>query len=1231
MRILRLLGGVLALVLLAAGVTKTPSPPLSAWERALQQAVQARQTAVLAFVVYDVHIDHWESSRDGRTVLLWLALTERQTGRRLATEPGLAIAQQWGDNAEDPSAWKLTLQVDADWAETLAALPQELLSADLKQNFAAPPSSAVQQPLTFSGYRLPWAGGRAKLLEGSIGHFLIYFSCRYPSDCYYAFDFADGTMFPLLAARAGEVWRFYDGCQNGDHSCSNYIVLKDTSTTPTSYQLYLHIAHASIPPDLRVAGAPVRQGQYIANVDDTGYSTGHHLHFHVFTNPTTYYWGPSVDITFDDVSVNGGRPRTCYEAQHWPDYGQECIPGDGYVSGNVAAYPPSGGLSAPAHGTTLSDRWLTVTGWSSDREGVQRVTLLGRWAGVWHELGNAATTATFQTTLDLCTLGVPVGPLELAMRLEDLEGNVLGPLSARSLLNNATCAANSAPTCVPDADQAAIFADPNGQGACKVFDVGNYNSPGEFGSVGNNNIESLRVGNQVRLLLFGNGYFAGREESFEADDRNLADNRVQANQVSSLRVQWRSELPALPQLTLPNSPTAADSLVLTWRGEGALRYAARLYGPNDAQQLFAEQPASAQVFWSVGSLPPGSYRWQVTAENAAGSRSAESSFTVLPGSLPTLPPQSLPYQQAFDVAPADWTFGNGWTWRAGAAAFGDGSSYAGAGDLTSPPIFLPPGGHYGLRFWQQVGVEDRQAFWDQRRVQLSVADGPFFDLPNGLLFGQPNDVWLESPTFDLSAYAGQTLRLRFHFSTLDDAFNQGLGWLIDEVWVGELPPPADCTEQTPDDTLATARNWPEESLSAELCPNGDVDVYRFAGLPGQPLQLRSSGLPLQLELLDGQGQLLAADVGQLFAVLPQQGDYFVRLMAADHPGAQGSYTLARMVDVTPPTLTWLLPGDGGWVPGAQPLTVAVQAEDLGSGMAWVDFYWHSADWLNANWIPLGADADGRDGWTAWLAPALLGEMNGSALVAVAVDAAGNRRAAWLPWLRVDEQPPSLNLMPLPEQTASTAVELTWQAQDAQSGLAAQELTYRLLPGGDWQVLPVELQQRRAWWLGHFGEAVEFRLRLWDRAGNLSEQHTQTVLEAACTADAGEEDDDLPQGALAPEAVSVRNLCGLQDPDWVVFRAVQDGPFLVLAQPLGGGVALEMTLFAGDGQTQLKQTRPVGLGGGGWLLWPGGVAGQVYRLRLRSADPALAGSAAAYQLRIDSPPRMLFLPGVLNER
>ena len=95
-------------------------------------------------------------------------------------------------------------------------------------------------------------------------------------------------MFPIVAAKGGTVYFWKDTCANGDPSCTNSITLEDRSTTPWTYQIYNHIAQNSIPSELKAVGTPVMQGQYIANVDDTGYSSGHHLHFMVVTEDTLY-------------------------------------------------------------------------------------------------------------------------------------------------------------------------------------------------------------------------------------------------------------------------------------------------------------------------------------------------------------------------------------------------------------------------------------------------------------------------------------------------------------------------------------------------------------------------------------------------------------------------------------------------------------------------------------------------------------------------------------------------------------------------------------------------------------------------------------------------------------------------------------------------------------------------------------------------------------------------------
>ena len=143
----------------------------------------------------------------------------------------------------------------------------------------------------------------------------------------------DGTNFKVLAARGGSVVGARWTCINDDHNCLNYLALEDRTTNPVTTALYLHLAQNSIPDALRVNGTYVNQGDFLALADNTGLSTGSHLHFMVVGNRWLasgyggqFWWGDSVDITFSEVDINGGRPRLCSEAYYTPQYGTQCHP-----------------------------------------------------------------------------------------------------------------------------------------------------------------------------------------------------------------------------------------------------------------------------------------------------------------------------------------------------------------------------------------------------------------------------------------------------------------------------------------------------------------------------------------------------------------------------------------------------------------------------------------------------------------------------------------------------------------------------------------------------------------------------------------------------------------------------------------------------------------------------------------------------------------------------------------
>ncbi len=314
-----------------------PTPPLEQ-----QSPLETLLYSQLPELIQNVGEDNWTLDdvhfNETRTqAVLWMAEHNPETGETLAREPEIVLAV-WDEAA---GSWNLHLTSDPEFNEFF-------MTTDFKDDEIAERFNIEADPkvgpttVVYGGYKLPWVGGLSKRLTWSVGHS----SCTPTYYCTYAFDFADGTMFDLTAAKAGYVYHWRDTCNNGDSGCTNSITLQDRSTNPWTYQIYLHIAKNSIPSSVKVRGAYVWQGMKIANVDDTGASTGHHVHFMVVEQTTlnackNYCFGKAMDITFRDVDINwdagtqGGRPRLAAEASWYGGSGRTY-----YVSANIFRLGP---------------------------------------------------------------------------------------------------------------------------------------------------------------------------------------------------------------------------------------------------------------------------------------------------------------------------------------------------------------------------------------------------------------------------------------------------------------------------------------------------------------------------------------------------------------------------------------------------------------------------------------------------------------------------------------------------------------------------------------------------------------------------------------------------------------------------------------------------------------------------------------------------------------------------
>jgi len=1006
----------------------TPTPPQANLqtdeeaqvEGAIRQALSEQKEEAIAILLYDTQIDQIQISEDRNWATGWLIPLDPETGNVVPAEPGLALVKR------ENGTWKAFLPSDPLWSLIVREVPDDLISpkeksawgqvADLRLNSAAANT-------TYHGYYLPFAGGETMYLTQSVGH------DRYtPSgSAHYAFDFAKpgypSGMFNIHAAKAGRVKQAIWTHPNGDPNNGNYLVLEDTTTSPTTYQLYLHLAQNSIPSALRVVGTLVSQGQFLGIADDTGVSSGNHLHFHVHTYPYSY-WGTSVDITFMDVSINGGRPRIRTDLSYCKSSDVCDTTQTAYVSGNYANpdhVQPQGNITYPPHGVTVNSDVIHLSGWASDdNSGIASAQFIAMYNGSWHTVGNPFTTNTFLLAWDMCADNVPDGPVSLALEIQDKAFNKAAGLPGlRHFTKNFTCP--SPPTaCTPTADQIALFGTQDYQGACVVLSRGDW-GPTSLGNLGDDRAVSLQVGNNVQTTLFMNSNFLGRGETFLANDANLRDNRIGDRSVSSLRIQSRGATPATPALVYPSSGATfltEASLSLVWQetGGGTMYQARLLLNGSEVKST----PWVNETYWHLSALPAGSYTWQVKAKNGSLESNWSSARSLVINAAPPTAPATVnaPIIDTIENMAPNWSYSNYWD-LTGEANHTDGGLLSfkydtnsqngydtgapNAGYLTSPPIAIPATGEYFLSFWYQYETESPGLNWDQRLIQISVDDGEFTNLYQ--LSDDPINYWLRSPLRSLKAYAGHTVRVRFYFVTLDNALNSYRGWFIDDFSVAATAPP-NCADNDNDPFQGTTIAY-GSATNATICPPGDIDYYKFQGIAGDQIgvwtEAQVNGSPLDTYIflldIDGHSVLVENDDQVLYErsdstlhyKLSRTGTYYLKVRSWDNPtsgGASYTYRLHLVKDSQDPAANFIFPQEGQSI-SPELLMLQVYAVDASSGVSHVFFLGHSSDWQSTDWVVLGEDWDGSDGWNMPFNAKNVADLTGIAFYAIAYDWAGN--------------------------------------------------------------------------------------------------------------------------------------------------------------------------------------------------------------------------------------------------
>jgi len=1272
--LLTLIIGVLPITI-ASGSDELPPPPnnpaeIARLESAIQDSMGAERDSILALTAPDIQVANLAISQDGNWGVGWLIPIDPHTGEPAPIEPGVVITRR------ERGEWQVWHPAKDGWIEMVQAAPDEILSQAHKDVLAdmyatqriAVPTAAL------TGYLLPW--------EAGVTHFLTQSTCHdeYLSsgNAHYAFDFSTyGQLWNIQAAKGGVVWLWkedvptcYAATCSDTQSLGNYIVLKDETTNPVTYQLYLHLAYDSIPDELKVQGTPVNQGQFIGIVDNTGQSWGHHLHFQVQVPlyGESHYWGQSVDIVFNDVDINGGRPRVqnawCNDQTYCDWAGDVCNEfQSAYISQNEVttdSAAPEGDILSPGGYTTFTTSSLTLEGWATDEgSGLRSAQFIALYKGAWHEIGPGFSQALFSYAWDWCTDEVPDGPLSLALRLEDNQGNQnLNLPGLRHGVKHVDCPLT--PNCIPTADQIAIFAGPNYTGQCRVLGLGGYSSSPVFGPVGDDDMEAVLVGDNVIATLFSAGSYSGRAETIATDDPNLSENRSGRDSVSSIKVIDRDSLPAAPTLTWPGfgvNFSEADSLSLVWNeAGGGVEFRSTLDGP----------PGTITTDWGtaatrgLGTLAPGIYSWRVQARNDFG-ESAWSDwqvFIVNAAAAPAAPGVTTPYSDTLEGDTTHWTTTGLWhltetdshsathSWWYSQPVTGTyDTETVNYGDLTSPAIRIPvTTDPYILSFWTKSDTESVYSHWDQRWVQISVDEGEFSNI--GQLTHDLSGGWLQA-AFDLSPYyapgEAHTLQIRFYISSIDAVNNDHAGWSIDDFQIEAVPAPAcsDTHESNDDPSQATGIAY-GDSLTAEICPGGDRDYYAFTGSAGDQIEVdvdaktQGSGLDSILYLLAEDGSsVLAEHDDEVSGVrqdphlgyrLPRDGSYHLKIQAWDSPMGTGVYTLTLTTDGVDPTLDSLSPASGIYLPAGS-FNVSVNAVDSLSGMSQVQFLRYADGWQE-----ISQDWDGLDGWRAVLDTSSLTEGQGIAIYARGFDWAGNwaGEGAWD--IILDFSHPTTSADPLANPAESTALHLKWSATDNLSGIRRYHVRNRK-NFESWSVQEFDSATNETWFVGEAGNDYTFRIRATDNAGNLEAyadgaEASATIpgIATICsTPDAWDvsnlANDNGPASATNLDfSWQTHNFCNptavdrLNDEDWFSFSAIQGQNYSVLAQPTHGSAAVVIQLYASDGTTLLAEESPAQFGASSQLNWTATQDGVVY-VRLRHLDGRVVGNGVGYQVRV----------------
>lgn len=293
----------------------------------------------------------------------------------------------------------------------------------------------------------------------------------------------------------------------------------------------------------------------------------------------------------------------------------------------------------------------------------------------------------------------------------------------------------------------------------------------------------------------------------------------------------------------------------------------------------------------------------------------------------------------------------------------------------------------------------------------------------------------------------------------------------------------------------------DQTQSGTICVAGDEDYFQFSASTGDNVVIDIDARPLD-SLLDSYIYLIDSDGTTILAYnddadglldsklgysITHDGTYYIKVREYSHP-TEGSpeyfYNIHLSIDNSLPSGEIITPYSGAWLNPNNEL-ITVTATDSGSGINRVEFLWHDGDWVNSDWIWLGADQYGADGWSYYFDTSAIAEQTGGALYIWAFDYVGNWIGDGVYSLGIDRTIPTSYVEPLDSIQSSDSFLINWSGSDNLSGISANgyDIQYKDGIDGIWTDWLIDSSLTSATFTGIDGHTYYFRSRSQDNAGN----------------------------------------------------------------------------------------------------------------------------------------------------